>query len=235
MKTRVLFVDDDRSVLKTCKRILLDENINCITFNSPFRALKRIEQIQPAVVISDQKMPGMNGTQFLSKVKTRYPKAIRMLMTGFSDINSLVSAINFGHVFRFIEKPWSDETLKNNIREAIEYYRSIEKTNSNDKFSIKSTRSDGERLQGVIEMGGAVCHEFSQPLQIISGYLQLLQSAVPKDEMNEKFFLNIQQQILRAGDMLNKIMTIHRYHTIEYPDNVRIIDIARSSGENCDE
>ena len=71
MKTRVLFVDDDRSVLKTCKRILLDENINCITFNSPFRALKRIEQIQPAVVISDQKMPGMNGTQFLSKVKTR--------------------------------------------------------------------------------------------------------------------------------------------------------------------
>ncbi len=232
MKTRILFVDDDRSILKTCKRIFLDENVNCITFNSPFHALKRIEQIQPAVVISDQMMPGMKGTQFLSKVKTKYPKAIRLLMTGYTDIDALISAINLGHVFRFIEKPWSEEIMKNCVHNAIEHYRLMAKIISDDKLTIKNTHYDGERLQGGIEMGGAVCHELSQPLHIISGYLQLLQSTVPEDEMNKKFFLNIQKQIHRAGDMLKKLMTIQKYHTIKYPGNGRIIDIDRSSREN---
>ncbi|MBA3924170.1 MAG: response regulator, partial [Nostocaceae cyanobacterium] len=76
-----------------------------------------------AVIISDQRMPEMNGTEFLSQTVDRFPDTIRILLTGFTDVEDLVEAINSGQVFKYITKPWNPDNLKNIVNQATDTYR----------------------------------------------------------------------------------------------------------------
>ena len=113
MKDKVLFVDDEQSNLKALKRLFRNEPFDFITYNSPTEALAKIEAIKPAVVISDQRMPEMSGTAFLEQVRNKQPHSVRIILTGHADLKAAMDAINNGHVFRFIQKPWNPEALKN--------------------------------------------------------------------------------------------------------------------------
>ena len=82
------------------------------------------------LVISDHRMPGMSGISFLAKVRETYPDTIRILLTGYTDIDSIKASINEGHVYKFILKPWNDDNLKQEIRQALEQYDLIQSNNS---------------------------------------------------------------------------------------------------------
>ena len=112
-----------------------DEQDNLTVFNSAFRrdfevhlatsgaeGLEILKKHEIHLIITDQRMPEMTGIQFLEKIIPEYPDCIRMILTGFSDIEAIIQAINTGRVYRYITKPWSKEELKINIDKALETY-----------------------------------------------------------------------------------------------------------------
>ena len=126
----IMFVDDEVNILKTLQRLFLDEDYTVITAQSGQEALAKIDEgCRPAVVVSDQKMPGMAGVQFLQEVKARLPESIRIILTGYADISAAVDAINLGGIFRYILKPWEDEDLKLSIRDAVSRFQLVAENN----------------------------------------------------------------------------------------------------------
>ena len=122
-KRTVLFVDDEEKILNSLKRGLVDEPYSTMFANSSKEALEIIKQNDVHVLITDMCMPEIGGLELIRTVKERYPHIIRMVLSGYAEINTLLSAINQGEIFRFISKPWDfDEELKNTIHQAIEFY-----------------------------------------------------------------------------------------------------------------
>lgn len=122
-KRTVLFVDDEEKILTSLKRSLLDEPYETIFASSGKEALEILQQSQVHVIVTDMRMPEMDGLELLKTVKEEYPHIIRMVLSGYADTNTLLVAINQGEIFRFIPKPWkSNEEFKTIIRQAIEFY-----------------------------------------------------------------------------------------------------------------
>ena len=120
---RILFVDDEVLILKTLRRLFMDCEYEILTAESGEEGLKIIENASPVhVVVSDYRMPGMNGVEFLKKVYARWPETIRIVLSGYADTASVVAAINDGQIFKFIAKPWNDEEFKSIIIDAVEKY-----------------------------------------------------------------------------------------------------------------
>ena len=120
---KILLVDDEINVLNAFMRHLR-KDFDMRTALSAQEGLKFIEEEGPfAVIVSDLKMPGMDGLQFLTKVRELYPDTLRIMLTGYADLNVAIEAINSGEVFRFLVKPCSVENLKKNILDAMGIYR----------------------------------------------------------------------------------------------------------------
>jgi two-component system response regulator HupR/HoxA len=122
-KRTVLFVDDETKVLMSLKRGLMDEPYETLFAKSAKDALEILQQKQVHVIITDMRMPKMSGLELLKIVKREYPYIIRLVLSGYAELNNVLDAINQGDIFRFITKPWKLEVeLKTVIRQAIEYY-----------------------------------------------------------------------------------------------------------------
>jgi response regulator RpfG family c-di-GMP phosphodiesterase len=119
---RILAVDDEESILKALQRFLRREGYQVETADSGQAGLARIEAAEAPfhLIISDQRMPEMNGAEFLEKAKALTPDAGRILLTGYSDFDALVDAVNKGEIHRYMNKPWNDEELLLTIRQTIE-------------------------------------------------------------------------------------------------------------------
>ena len=122
-KKIVLFVDDEEKILTSLKRGLLDEPYKTLFASSGKKALEILRQNQVHVIVTDMRMPEMSGLELLRAVKEEYPNVIRMVLSGYTQVSTLLTAINQGEIFRFITKPWKlEEEFKPAIREAVEYY-----------------------------------------------------------------------------------------------------------------
>jgi ActR/RegA family two-component response regulator len=122
---KILFVDDDLSILQGYNRILHRE-FQVSTANSGEQGLATIRTAGPfAVVISDMRMPGMNGAQFLAKVREKAPDTVRMLLTGYSDLDAAIEAVNQGNIFRYLTKPCEKEILVKAIKSGLESFHSV--------------------------------------------------------------------------------------------------------------
>jgi len=119
---KILLVDDEQGILDSLTRLLFEEDYEVETATSGKEALKKMSNNNFSLVISDQRMPEMTGAEFLQKVKKLHPDTIRIMLTGYSDINDAVAAINKGEVYRYINKPWNDEELKLIIKQAVKHY-----------------------------------------------------------------------------------------------------------------
>jgi response regulator RpfG family c-di-GMP phosphodiesterase len=123
-KHRLLFVDDEASILKALKRLFRKEKYEIFTAEGGQAALDLIADIgKPfSLIISDQRMPGMNGAEFLTKAKAVFPRARRILLTGYSDLDAIVAAVNEGEIHRYLSKPWNDADLVQAVRQEIQQY-----------------------------------------------------------------------------------------------------------------
>ncbi len=126
---RILLVDDERNVLRSLQRTFLDEDYEILTACSGSEGLSILESVSPVqVIISDYRMPEMNGVDFLREVCKKWPDTVRIVLSGYADTVSIVSAINDGEIYKFIPKPWNDDELKVAIANALErYYLNQEK------------------------------------------------------------------------------------------------------------
>ena len=120
-KTRgqLLIIDDEEEILKALRRQFRREYDVYIAVNAE-EGLRIIKEVPIQVIITDQRMPGVTGVQFLAQAKKELPDATRLLLTGYADIQAVIDAINEGNVFRYITKPWNTQELATIVREAFE-------------------------------------------------------------------------------------------------------------------
>jgi putative nucleotidyltransferase with HDIG domain len=116
----VLFIDDEANILKALQRLLRNEPCRVITASRGSEALEILDREHPQVVVSDQRMPEISGVDLLQSVRQRHPDVIRILLTGYTEMNVAVEAINRGEIFRLVTKPWNDEELKATLRQAFD-------------------------------------------------------------------------------------------------------------------
>lgn len=126
----ILLVDDEQSVLHALKRLLRREDYTILTAGSGDEALELLANSERpiGVVISDFRMPGMNGVELLTRVRVRYPDTFRIILSGYADAEVVQAAINEGWVYRFVSKPWDDEDLKAVIRASVQQYEAARVT-----------------------------------------------------------------------------------------------------------
>ncbi len=125
MEEKILFVDDEENILAALRR-QLRKDFNLLTANNGSRGLELFSTDGPiAVVVSDFRMPEMNGVQFLKRVKEISPDTSRIMLTGFADLNAVIDAVNDGNIYRFLTKPCSTEVLAKAIQNGLEQYRLV--------------------------------------------------------------------------------------------------------------
>jgi response regulator RpfG family c-di-GMP phosphodiesterase len=120
----LLVVDDEPNVCDSVHDLLRRE-FRVLKANSAEEGYRIMQEEEVHIVMSDQRMPQITGVELLAKVKSRYPQAIRMLFTGFADLESIVAAINQGHVYQFLKKPWQPEELEGAVRQAAAEYERL--------------------------------------------------------------------------------------------------------------
>lgn len=150
MSGTLLLVDDEDNILKSLRRLLRPEGYTIFTANSGKQGLEILANETVDIVISDMRMPEMDGAAFLEQVSQRWPDIIRILLTGFSDISSTVAAINKGAIYKYLSKPWEDNDITLSIRRALEL-----------KFSEKERR----RLEKLTQRQNAELKELNATLE----------------------------------------------------------------------
>lgn len=136
LRPRILFVDDEHGVLSSIQRLLQDESYDVLTAHDPMEALELLaRQGEVQIIISDYRMPGMNGVEFLQQTISRWPDTRRVILSGYTDSEILMAAVNEGRIHRFISKPWDNDALRLVIEELLQEY-----------FALLAIRSDIEAL-----------------------------------------------------------------------------------------
>ena len=118
----LLIVDDDVNVLSSLHRLFRPEGYQILTASTPAEGFEMLALHRVHVIVCDQRMPSMSGTEFLSKVKELYPETIRIILSGYTGLEAVLDSINRGAIYRFYTKPWDDTQLRDNIRLAFQHY-----------------------------------------------------------------------------------------------------------------
>lgn len=146
-RPRLLVVDDEEAILETMS-FTFEEDYEVLTALSAREGLRLLEEQGPvAVVVSDQRMPEMTGVAFLAEVFARHPLTVRIILTGFADMDAILSAINEGHVYAYITKPWEPDQLKQVVRRAAEHY---ELARENERL-VSDLRAANRFLEAVMD------------------------------------------------------------------------------------
>jgi DNA-binding NtrC family response regulator len=122
MQPVIVYVDDEANNLTVFEAICEPGwSVHC--FDNPLTALARLKELDPWVIITDQRMPGMKGVEFLTLAAQLVPLAVRIIVTGYSDEDLVISSVTKAQVFDYIKKPWEPEELEQSLERAISYYR----------------------------------------------------------------------------------------------------------------
>jgi two-component system sensor histidine kinase/response regulator len=184
-KITVLYLDDEINNLNSFKatfrfdyKILLAKTVE--------EATAHIEDpnnhIQ--VILSDQRMPEMTGVEFFEKIRKMHPECVRLLITGFSDIESVIEAINRGHIFRYIKKPWVELDIQSAIEEAYKFYLAT------SMLAVKNIELQ-KAYSELTKFAYSVAHDFKGPVMSIQGALAIVQSEVQDTKMKELLEMTI--------------------------------------------
>jgi response regulator RpfG family c-di-GMP phosphodiesterase len=150
-RAKVLFVDDEENILKSLKRLLIEEEIDIYTANSGELGLELLRNT-PGVdlIVSDQRMPGLTGSEFLRQSREIVPDALRIMLTGYADINATIDAINKGGAYRYVSKPWDDDEMIRIIRDSVRQCRLL---------------AENKRLSALVEKQNAELKEWNSSLK----------------------------------------------------------------------
>ncbi len=127
MSYKILVVDDEPANLHSLSRLFREE-FEVFTATSGAEALELLKQHDVAVLITDQRMSGMTGIELLKNTVSIRPRMVRIILTGYTDVDALVEAINCGQVYCYVAKPWSNDDLRLTVRRALEHYETNKKS-----------------------------------------------------------------------------------------------------------
>ncbi len=205
----LLIVDDEVDVLESLRH-LFHRTYKVVTANSADQAIAALEQNDVHLILSDQRMPGMTGDVFLSYARRTCPDAIRMLFTGYADIQAVINAVNEGHIFRYILKPWDAGDLESIIRQAADQYEllaerkrliaELQDANARLTKANRELARAGELKSSFIEVAS---HEFNTPITLVLGLSELLRLINPGRDEQERAII---ERISNAARQLAKLV-----------------------------
>lgn len=163
---RVLYIDDEENNLSAFKASFRRQ-YEIYTAPSAAEGLKILQNVNIEVIIADQKMPNLTGVEFFKSISETYPDPIRILLTGYTDIEALADAINHGDIYRYITKPWNDLELHNSIKNAYDAYRA--------KIDLRNKISELEKTNDELNRFiYSISHELRAPLVSVIGIVNLV-------------------------------------------------------------
>ncbi|WP_162249902.1 EAL domain-containing protein [Massilia sp. Root351] len=171
----LLLVDDEQNIVSSLKRLLRRDEYQIHTANSGQEGLDVLARHAVDVIVSDQRMPGMLGADFLRKAKELYPDTLRIMLSGYTELQSVTDAVNEGAIYKFLTKPWEDEQLRGHIAEA---------------FRLKEIADENERLN--LELR-TVNHELASANRRLEDVLRQKQQQISRDEIS----LNVARELLQ--------------------------------------
>ncbi len=207
----VLFVDDEKGAVVGFSRHF-SRDFTVYTAMNGQEGLQAIQQHpEIAVILSDQRMPGMTGIDMLRMAREMAPTSIRMLLTAYSDIDVVVEAINKGNVYQYVTKPYNDVDLRYSIIQAIEYYRVVAERDRlcAEKIETLKKMARLNRLSSIGILAAGMAHEINNPLVAVSTFLQMLpeKKKEPRDdEYWNEFYGVATTEIKRIRDLIAQLL-----------------------------
>ncbi|MCD4781848.1 MAG: hybrid sensor histidine kinase/response regulator [Candidatus Omnitrophica bacterium] len=203
-ETNILFLDDEESILRSIKGLFMDSSFRIVTTSDPDEAMEIIEKGNIKVVFSDHRMPKITGVEFLKKIKKKHPSIIRILFTGYADIQSIEDAINLAQVYHFVNKPWDTNDLKVTISNAIAHYDLM----AENKKLVKNLEEKNAHLKVLLEkqkeFTSTVSHELRTPLASMKTSMDILLSGTPGNLTEDQ--KDIVTMSKESTDRLNRLI-----------------------------
>lgn len=206
MKHSILCVDDEIDNVEALER-LFRRKYNVFKATSAEEGLEILKQEPVSLIISDQRMPHMTGVEFLEKSIKIQPDPARILLTGYTDIDSVIAAINSGQIYRYVTKPWDSNDLQNAVDRAIERYqlnRELKSTNAALKNALDELKSLDEAKNHFMIL---INHELKTPLTVLLSFLQLLEQT-DLDSDQRKYVERIQTSSDRLQNLINDVLQL---------------------------
>lgn len=221
----VLIVDDEQVALDLFRYNFSDEFDVC-TARSAQEALEILEQRDIALVLSDQRMAGMSGTEFFAEIQKKHPDIIRILVTGYVDFQSMVEAINAGHVYHYVEKPWDDDELRLIIKRGLEHFHLVRERDRLQEERIRTLEqmARSNRLSAVGTLAAGIAHEIRNPLSAIITFHQMLPEKIEEirlnpESVNDEFWTTFSKLPLREVERIKRLIQ-------------ELLDFSRDSGSH---
>jgi two-component system, sensor histidine kinase and response regulator len=206
-KRRTLLLVDDETMLLEVLRRLFQALYNVVTAESGNAALILLENgCTPEVIIADQRMPGMQGPEFLAQSREFMPSAVRIILTGYTDVQDIIESINRGYVYRFITKPWNSEELLETVRISFEHYDISTRNNELTVALAKLAELNREKS----ELMGIVAHDLKNPIgavQTLSDMMLMDDESLDAEERT-KFLRLINGSSARALELINSVLSL---------------------------
>jgi signal transduction histidine kinase len=200
-KIKVLYVDDEENNLLAFKASFrFDFNIKLA--NSPEEAFKILDEEEFQIILSDFRMPFMTGVEMFEKIRVNYPEPVRMLLTAYSDIESLIDAVNKGHIFRYIKKPWQEADIKTAIEEGYKFYLTRNILADKHKELIAAYK-DLDRFVY------SVSHDLRSPLMGILAIAQLIEKEQNLKEIHTLIYY-VQKNVGKLDEFIKNLLEYYR-------------------------
>ena len=205
----ILFVDDEENVLRSLKRLFVSQEYEVLTALSGGEGLAILKDIEVPVIVSDQRMPVMTGAEFLEKSRPLSPDAVRIILTGYADVEAAIGAINRGGAYRYVSKPWNDSDLLRVIKDAFEKYHLVRE---NQYLTELTTKQNEELKKWSVEL----------ELYVQQHTIDLTKQNKEQKKLNLKLKKNV-SEILRS---LSSLIELRNGSTRNHSNTVAILSTA---------
>lgn len=205
-KIKILYLDDEINNLNAFKA-RFRRSFEIYTADTPLEAKKLLMDVEMHIIIADQRMPNTTGVEFFNSIKDLHPDPIRILLTGYTDVEALVDAINKGQIYRYIRKPWDEFELQNAIANANEIYQAKKQL----KQKVEELEKTNDELSRFIY---SASHDLRSPLMSVLGIISLAKMDNSVTDPNG-YMQMIEASITRLDTFIQKIIEYYKNSRLE--------------------
>jgi response regulator RpfG family c-di-GMP phosphodiesterase len=192
-RPRILLVDDEQSILDSLYRFCRQRKWDAIKANSGAEALELLTTETVDIIVSDMRMPNMDGAEFLAKARIKMPEAVRVLLTGYADMDAVINAVNEAKIYNYLNKPWDDIILENVINSALDFKQKEDER-------LRLTREVAEKNQELLELNNSLEDKVVERTAKLQLAVQEIQEANKKVTKNFRESLSLLTSIIEMQD-----------------------------------